>query len=43
MNRYDLIIKNGHVVIPRVGTLKTDLGVFQGKIASIAKDIDPNI
>lgn len=40
MNRYDLIIKNGNIVIPKVGVIHTDIGIVKEKIASISKDIE---
>jgi dihydroorotase-like cyclic amidohydrolase len=40
MNKYDVVVKNGYVVIPRVGIIKTDLGITKEKIAAIAKDMD---
>lgn len=40
MNKYDLVIKNGNIVIPKVGIIKADLGIVKEKISAIAKDIE---
>jgi allantoinase len=42
MSTYDLVIKNGDVVIPYVGVQRADIGVIDGKIAAIQADIDAN-
>ncbi len=39
MTEYDLILKNGKVVIPRIGVLDAEIGVKDGKIKAIAKEI----
>ncbi|MDI1463094.1 dihydroorotase family protein [Catellatospora sp. KI3] len=39
MDRYDLLVKNGTLVLPYVGTVRADLGVRDGRIAAIADDI----
>jgi dihydroorotase (multifunctional complex type) len=40
MNRYDLIVKNGNVVIPKIGIIKADIGIVKEKISAISKDIE---
>lgn len=39
MSRFELVIKNGTLVIPHTGVLKADVGVKGGLIAAIADDI----
>lgn len=39
MQKYDLTVKGGRLVIPKVGIIKADVGVSGGKIAGIAEDI----
>ncbi|MFP7175265.1 allantoinase [Priestia filamentosa] len=38
MSLYDVIIRNGNVVLP-TGVVKTDIGVKDGKVAAIEKDL----
>lgn len=40
MSRYDLVIKNGNLVIPKFGVVKADIGIVKEKISAISKDID---
>ena len=40
MSLYDLAIKNGHLVIPKFGVVKADIGIIKEKISAISKDID---
>jgi dihydropyrimidinase/allantoinase len=40
MSRYDLVVKNGSVVIPKAGVIKTDIGIVKEKISAISKDIE---
>ncbi|MFC2006170.1 dihydroorotase family protein [Chloroflexota bacterium] len=39
MANYDLLIKGGRLVIPKVGLVGADIGILDGKIVEIAKDI----
>jgi len=39
MQKYDLVVKNGILVIPRVGVIKADVAASNGRIAAIAEDI----
>ncbi|MBI4469482.1 MAG: amidohydrolase family protein [Acidobacteria bacterium] len=39
MSRYDLIVKNGTLVVPYTGIFAADLGVKNGRIASISSDL----
>jgi dihydropyrimidinase/allantoinase len=39
MDHYDLVVKNGTVVIPHVGVSKADIGITQEKISAISKEI----
>lgn len=39
MSRYDMIVKNGRLVIPYTGIIKADIGVKAGRIASISSEI----
>jgi len=39
MRSYDLVVKGGRLVIPRVGIIKADLAVLGGKIAEVTEDI----
>jgi dihydroorotase-like cyclic amidohydrolase len=41
MSRYDLIVKDGTLVIPGMGEIRADLATKDGKVAAIADDI-PN-
>ncbi|MFD0593201.1 hypothetical protein ACFQZ4_12135 [Catellatospora coxensis] len=41
MARYDLLVKDGTLVLPYVGTVRADLAVRDGKIVSIGDDLDP--
>ena len=41
--RYDSIIKNGTVVFPFHGEVKCDIGIKNGKVASISDSIDANL
>ncbi|BCJ76702.1 dihydroorotase-like protein [Catellatospora sp. IY07-71] len=40
MARYDLLVKDGTLVLPYVGTVRADLAVRDGRIAAIADAID---
>ncbi|MBM4306356.1 MAG: amidohydrolase family protein [Deltaproteobacteria bacterium] len=40
MNKYDLVIKNGNIVIPKVGVINADIGIVKEKISAIAKNIE---
>jgi len=40
MNQYDLVIKNGNIVIPKVGIIRADIGIMKEKISAISKDIE---
>ncbi|MEM0449824.1 MAG: dihydroorotase family protein [Methanomassiliicoccales archaeon] len=39
MTSYDLVIKNGNLVIPKVGLIKADIGISGEKITAISKEI----
>ena len=39
MSRYDLLVKNGTLVIPRVGESRADLAVKDGRVVAIGDDI----
>jgi dihydroorotase-like cyclic amidohydrolase len=39
MSTYDLVVKNGSVVIPKVGVMKADIGIKKEKISAIATQI----
>ena len=39
MPKYDSVIKGGRLVIPKVGVIKADIGISNGKIAEITKDM----
>jgi dihydropyrimidinase/allantoinase len=41
MKVYDLVIQGGHLVIPKTGVVKADIGVKGEKIAAISLRIDP--
>ncbi len=41
--KYDLIIKNGTVVFPYQGEVRCEIGIKEGKIASISDSIDSNL
>ncbi|MCF2132266.1 hypothetical protein L1I79_38525, partial [Strepomyces sp. STD 3.1] len=38
MSLYDIVIRNGNVVLP-TGVVKTDIGVKDGKVAAIEKNL----
>ncbi len=40
MAKYEMLIKNGNLVIPHVGIKKGDIGINKGVIAAIADEID---
>ncbi|MDI6763828.1 MAG: amidohydrolase family protein [Thermodesulfobacteriota bacterium] len=40
MSRFDLVVKNGNVVIPKLGVIRADIGIVQEKIAAISREID---
>lgn len=42
MAKYELLIKNGTLVIPYVGIKRGEIGIHQGVIAAIADEIDPS-
>ncbi len=42
MAGYDMVIKNGHLVIPAVGVVKADIAIQDEKIAAIADSIAPD-
>ena len=39
MTAYDLLVKNGSLIVPGVGPIKGDLAVKDGRIASIGDEI----
>ncbi len=39
MSRYDLVVRGGQIVMPRVGVFRADIGVKSGRIAAIAAEI----
>jgi len=39
MSRYDIVVKNGTLVIPYTGIVKADIGVKDGRIASLSSEI----
>src|SRR5688572_30437816 len=39
MARYDLLVRNGTLVLPYVGTVRADLATRDGRIAAIADEI----
>lgn len=39
MSRYDLLVKNGTLVLPYVGSVRADLATREGRIAAIGEDI----
>jgi dihydropyrimidinase/allantoinase len=41
MVKYDTIIKNGKIVFPKRGIIKGSIGISDGKIAAIARDLSP--
>jgi len=41
MARFDLVVRNGTLVVPFVGTVRADVAARDGKIAQIADTIDP--
>jgi dihydroorotase-like cyclic amidohydrolase len=41
--KYDLIIKNGTVVFPYQGEVRCEIGIKEGKIATISDSIDSNL
>ena len=40
MSKYDLVIKNGNMVIPKIGVIKADIGIVNEKISALSKDIE---
>lgn len=40
MDKYDVAVKNGYLVIPKVGVIRTDIGIMDEKVAAISKEID---
>jgi len=40
MKKYDVVIKGGKVVIPKVGVVNSDIGIVGEKISTISKDIE---
>ena len=38
MALYDLIVKNGTVVLPGTGEVRADVGISEGKVAALADD-----
>ncbi len=41
MPRFDLVVKDGLVVIPYVGELRMDIGIRDERIAALEEQIDP--
>lgn len=41
MSTYDLVVKNGSVVIPRMGVIRADIGIVKEKISAISLNIEP--
>ncbi|GAA3228359.1 amidohydrolase family protein [Dactylosporangium siamense] len=41
MSRYDLLVKNGTLVLPYVGEVRADLATRDGRIAAIGEDLPP--
>ncbi len=41
MSTYDLVVKNGSVVIPRMGVVRADIGIVKEKISAISFNIEP--
>ncbi len=39
-NSYDLVIKNGSVVIPKVGIINTNIMIENGKIKDLSKSLN---
>ncbi|MCC6890925.1 MAG: dihydroorotase family protein [Hyphomicrobiales bacterium] len=39
MTSFDLIVRGGHIVTPRVGLVRADLGVRSGKVAAVGADL----
>lgn len=39
MQDFDLVVRGGHVVTPRVGLVRTDIGVRAGKVAALGRDL----
>jgi len=39
MHSFDLVVRGGHVVTPRVGLVRTDVGVRAGKVAALGLDL----
>ncbi len=39
MSHYDMVVKNGTLVVPYTGTIKADIGVREGRVACIASEI----
>lgn len=42
MKKFDLVVKNGNVVIPKVGIIKADIGIIKEKISALTKEIEVN-
>jgi dihydropyrimidinase/allantoinase len=40
MDKYDVAVKNGYLVIPKVGVIRADIGIMDEKVAAISKEID---
>ncbi len=40
MSQYDLVVKNGNLVIPKFGVIRADVGIVKEKISAISKEID---
>ena len=40
MYPYDLVVKNGNLVIPKIGVTKADIGIVKEKISAISKGIE---
>jgi len=41
MTQYDLAVLNGTVVIPYVGTKRLDIGIKDGRVATLSETLDP--
>ena len=37
MDKYDVAVKNGYLVIPKVGIMKADIGIKDEKVAAISR------
>jgi dihydroorotase (multifunctional complex type) len=40
MSRYDLVVKNGQIVLPSIGVVKADIGIVGETIAAISRGIE---